>query len=143
MSRWATHRSGTWSEARCPSGRRSDTAQVRRELRLSRGPQRVDAAEAERARRVLVEIPVATGDERPAVVDHGGHAAPAVVEADLGPAGQRAVGHAVMGMKPAGGPAAVVVPRRGALPERGDGAGVCRAAAVQAIAGKAHPQPLL
>src|SRR5436305_14762062 len=103
MSRWATHRSDTTPrlgdrpDGVTPPGRASPTA-VRR-AGSGRRPDRADAAEAEGARRVLVEVPGAPADVRPAVVDRGRHAASAVAERHLRAARQRLVGDAVAGVE--------------------------------------------
>src|SRR3984885_8838596 len=153
MSRWATQRSaiearlGHDSDVRRP--RASDVRRPGRSMADQRspallaGPDLADAAEPERRRGVLVEVPIATADVRSAVVDSRGHQACAVAERDLGATRERAVRDAQPGVETAGGVAAVVVP--GGLGEAVHGhlTGAGRRTAVQLVPGEADPNLLL
>src|ERR1700704_5001048 len=78
---------------------------------LAADPDGTGATEPQRAGHGAVEVPVATADEGPAAGDRGHDAATAVADRHLRTAWQRAVCHAVVGVKAARGGAAVLVPR--------------------------------
>src|SRR3984885_11681337 len=145
MSRWATQRSAI--EARL--GHASDVRRASRSMADQRspallaGPDLADAAEPERRRGALVEVPIATADVRSAVVDSRRHQASAVAERDLGATRERAVSDAQPGVETAGGVAAVVVP--GGLGEAVHGhlTGAGRRTAVQRVSAEADADLLL
>src|SRR5947209_3445158 len=136
MSRWATHRRAIHPRL----GRRADGAGTRFSGGSVRDPDGADAVETERAGDVLVEVPVAPADVRAAIVDRRGDGPAAAAEGHLRAAGQAAIRHAVGCMEPAGGGAAVVVPRGDVGERRGDAARAGGAAGVQPIAGEPDTQ---
>src|SRR5205807_7582126 len=110
---------------------------------LSGGPDARDPVESEGPGGVLVEVPVSAAHVGPAVVDGRCHGPPTVEKCDLGTARQAGAGHTVVGMKTAGGVAAVVVPGGDCLAVDGDRPGACGGGAVDAVAGEANAQPVL